>query len=169
MTRRLIVALIAFAGFGVLASAATQTQTGRQATTPPMVAVIGCVAPVLPATPAGTGDKPAPPPAAFRLTETQPGGGSPVVGSTGGARPATPPAPQRGTTPATIETEYWLAAVPSIDLKAHANHRVEVTGTVSAVKPAVPPPPAPAGAKVAPPPKTLLTITELKMVSSECK
>lgn len=59
--------------------------------------------------------------------------------------------------------------MPSIDLKAHTNHRVEVTGTVTAVKPQVPPPPAPAGTKPAPPPKTLLTVTELKMISSECK
>ena len=53
-----------------------------------------------------------------------------------------------------------LTVKPSENLKPHANHKVEVTGTVS--------PAASAGAAVAGAPRQNLTVESVKMVSATC-
>lgn len=77
---------------------------------------------------------------------------------------SSPPAAQ-GTTGST--KSYTIVAKPGEDLSKHMNHKIEVTGTVSASKPSnVPPPETPSVA--APQPSETLTVQSFKMVAVAC-
>jgi hypothetical protein len=72
---------------------------------------------------------------------------------------AAPGAKPAGTTGAT--KSYALMAKPSEDLSKHVNHRIEVTGIVSA---------APSSAASAPnAPKEVLNVQSIKMVAASCQ
>jgi hypothetical protein len=70
-----------------------------------------------------------------------------------GAKPGEKPA---GTTGAT--KSYALMAKPSDDLSKHVNHKIEVTGTVSAAPSAAPGQP-----------KEVLNVQSIKMVAATCQ
>jgi len=152
---------------GVLLAQAGPPARSEQNPPAPAVALIGCVERIAPpATPAGS-KAPAVAPA-FKLIDTQPGGGSPVVGRAGAPSPAPPPAKQP---PMVVEKEYLLAAPESIKLSDYQNQRVEATGTLSAIPEAAPAQPA-RGEPQAPPaaPRlSVLKIASVKVVSTECK
>jgi hypothetical protein len=146
-------------------AAAQEPQTNQAAAASPQVAIIGCVdraVPTLPDDPTRTtpppgGQRPA---AAYKLIDTQPGGGSPVVDATGRVL-STPPA--KG--PEVVEPQYWLAGPPTIDFAKYQNQRVEIIGSLkpsdrATTAQATTPPDAP---------KTVLTATSLRVVSTECK
>ena len=85
------------------------------------------------------------------------------------ATPSTPPAPAASA--ATNKITYTGCVKPgtgadasSVDLKPHANHKVEVTGTVSAAKPSADAPAA--GAASAP--RQQFSVDSVKMVSATC-
>ena len=122
--------------------------TNAQQTTPTgTVSLIGCVERV----PAAQG---APPSAAitFKLIDVQPGAGTRM--------------------PIKADAQFLLSPSKSlaqpIDLGKFQNQRVEVTGTVAPVPPAVVSPQTKPGAAV-PAPSPTLTLTSLKVVSTECK
>ena len=75
---------------------------------------------------------------------------------------AEPGAKPAGTTGAT--KSYALVAKPSDDLSKHVNHRIEVTGTVSAAPPASSASPA-----AATQPKEALNVQSIKMVAANCQ
>ena len=76
-----------------------------------------------------------------------------------GAAPAAKPA---GTTGAT--KSYALVAKAGDDLSKHVNHKIEVTGTVSAAPPASSASPA-----AATQPKEALNVQSIKMVAANCQ
>ena len=83
----------------------------------------------------------------------------------------TPAAPGRETAPTTGTTgstkSYNIVAKPGEELSKHVNHKIEVTGTVSASRP-----PSAAPAASAPPtadqPTETVTVQSLKMVAMTC-
>jgi hypothetical protein len=106
--------------------------------------------------------RPAPPAAkqaTYKLIDTQPGGGSPVTDPSG--RLISVP---RAKAPDVVDPQYWLAGPASVDFAKYQNQRVEIIGTVT--RPAQTPVP-----QTAPPdaPKALLTVTDIRVVSTECK
>ena len=121
------------------AASAAQTPTGA-------VSLIGCVERV----PAAQG-APATAQPTFKLIEVQPGPGT--------------------TMSMKVDTQFLLAAgKPSatpIDLGKFQNQRVEVTGTIAPAPPAKANPQTKPGDTTAPLPT--LTLTSLKLVSTECK
>jgi hypothetical protein len=65
-----------------------------------------------------------------------------------------------------MKTTLSLTAKPGTDLKTHADHKVELVGTVAPAKPAATPAPeSPAGQSA---PRQELTVESLKMVSTTC-
>jgi len=76
-----------------------------------------------------------------------------------------PPA-AKGTTGST--KRYDLVAKPGEDLTKHLNHKVEVTGTVSASRPPSVPVPEAAPATTAAQPTETLTVQTFKMVAVAC-
>ena len=150
------------AGGIVVASAAAQnppqTTTPQTATAQKPVAIIGCVERALPA--AGEPTETAQPARTYKLIDTQPGGGSPVMDRTGRVV-STPPAEA----PPVVDPQYWLAGPTTIDFAKYQNQRVEIIGTLSPAQtvvsqPATPPQDAP---------KSVLTVTNVRVVSTECK
>lgn len=80
---------------------------------------------------------------------------APAPGAAPGAKPA-------GTTGAT--KSYALVAKAGDDLSKHVNHKIEVTGTVSAAPPASSASPA-----AAIQPKEALNVQSIKMVAANCQ
>lgn len=164
----------AVAAIALAAGLQLQAQTSAPQTPPAPVTLIGCIARAPQAT-AATSTVPATP-APFTphiLTDTQAGGGSPVVDRSGGRATSTPTPPAK---PAmVVEHQYWLKAPATIALAQYENQRVEVVGTLAAE-------PAATGASAAgtrgqtPPtgtakdrPTSVLTLTSVKVLSTECK
>jgi hypothetical protein len=158
---------------GTTAFAAQQPQTMPQTTpkpAPAAVTLIGCVERAA-ADPTSGRQTQAALPAAYKLIDAQAGGSSPVVDVRGGR--ATPPPPPPSTPPRptmVVEHQYWMTAPASIDLSKYQNQRVEVIGTIGSVgqlggrgKDATGQPVA--GTQ----PMSMLTITSLKVLSTECK
>ena len=158
-----------FAGLILAAGAAVQEpQSAKQAATGPRVAIIGCVDRVAPAV---TGDpvSTTPPTArqsaaaatpAYKLIDTQPGGGSPVIDASG--RVISAPTAKA---PEVTDPQYWLTGPATIDFAKYQNQRVEIVGTLG----------APTGAptvQTTPPadaPKSVLTAISVRVISTECK
>jgi hypothetical protein len=146
-----------------------QTATPQTARAQAPVAIIGCVEralPPLPDDPSRTTPPPvgaqqsAAPDRSYKLIDTQPGGGSPVMDATG--RVVSTP---KAEAPAVVDPQYWLAGPATIDFAKYQNQRVEIIGHLSpiatpGVTPATPPHEAP---------KSLLTATSVRVVSTECK
>jgi hypothetical protein len=61
-----------------------------------------------------------------------------------------------------MKTTLSLSAKPGTDLKPHANHKIEVVGTVAPAKPSSDPAAAPSA------PRQELTVESLKMVAATC-
>ena len=168
MTRRMLTAIVASIFAGVVTALAPTALA--QSNPPPApaqsattVTLIGCVAKV-PAAVAGRPTPAVPSGVTHILTDAEAGGSSPVARGRGAAPPATPQPPM------VIEPQYWLkTATTTILLTEHETHRVEVVGTPTVIQPAAGAP----GRSTAPPtpnsPTSLLTITSLKMLSTECK
>ena len=80
----------------------------------------------------------------------------------------TPPAGARP--PLVVEQEYLVTATETVKLADHVNTRVEVTGTLSQVPETAPTQPQRGEVKAPAPPRlTILKVTAIKAVSSECK
>ena len=151
----------ALAAIPVAAQNAPQT-ADPQATTGTPVAIIGCVERTLATPPDAvsrtTASSTAQPAPAYKLIDAQPGGGSPVQDPTG--RVSAPAV--KG--PATTEPQYWLAGPATIEFVKYQNQRVEVIGTLSPVAKTATAEPTPPDA-----PKTVLTATNVRVLSTECK
>lgn len=85
----------------------------------------------------------------------------------GASEPSEPAAPGREPqAPTTPPDDYVLVSVPAqIDLSAHLNHRIGVTGVISDAKD---PPPPPAGANAAERGLKKLSVQTVREVASNC-
>ena len=94
--------------------------------------------------------------------------GSFILADAGMAAPAnreTPPVAQG--TAGSVAKSYSIVAKPGEDLAKHVNHKIEVTGTVSASRPAsAPPPETPSSG--APQPAATFNVESFKMVAMTC-
>jgi hypothetical protein len=151
---------------GTTAVAAQQPPSTPKPATP-AVTLIGCVDRATTDPTAGRQTQAALP-ATYKLIDAQAGGSSPVVDARGGRATPPPPPPPKPTM--VVEHQYWMTAPASIDLSKYQNQRVEVIGTIGSVgqlggrgKDATGQPVA--GTQ----PMSMLTITSLKVLSTECK
>jgi hypothetical protein len=143
------------------------TASPQAATAQKPVAIIGCVERALPVPddPSRTGPPVGAPPStparAYKLIDTQPGGGSPVTDRAGRVI-STPPAEA----PAVVDPQYWLAGPATMDFATYQNQRVEIIGTLSPADG-----PAAVGAQAPPQdaPKSTLTAASVRVISTECK
>ena len=141
----------------VLVACVAATTLYAQQSTPPqtgqakaqVITLVGCVDRVLPSNPTTT--PPAKPPApTFKLTGVQPGTGTTLSATM-------------------IEKEYLIVGPETLPFSKYHNQWVEVTGTIVPVTPPATPPPA---GQMKPAAMILLptfNVTELKVVSTECK
>jgi len=146
MIRALRMIVVTFAAAGVAGAMTPRDVASAQTPTPtsaPVVALIGCVERMTPATPPANPAAPVVP--AFKIMDVQPGAGQ---------------------KPARLATEYLIVGPESIPFAKYQNQWVEVTGSISATPN---PSPTPAGRGQAPAPLATFTVTALKVVSTECK
>ena len=109
------------------------------------VKIVGCVERV----PAGVSSASV----MFKLMNTQPGQAT----AAGGDTTSRPPQP-----PAVLDPEYLLAAAKPIEFAKYQNQRVEVTGVTTPTK-------AVASNSQAQLPKQTLTVSDLRVIGTECK
>ena len=130
---------------------------------PRVVGLVGCLERLPPV--AGQAGQAQPAGPAFRLTNVHAADAPAAAGAGVGT---TPPAGARP--PLVVEQEYLVTATETVRLVDHVNTRVEVTGTISQVPETAPTQPQ-RGEVKAPPPQRLsiLKVTAIKAVSSECK
>ena len=166
-SRTLVLALGVSALFaGATAQLMAQAGRGDQAPAAParVVGLVGCLERLPP--PAGRAGQAAPAAGpAFRLTNVHAADAPPAAGE----RVGTPP-PAGGRPPLVVEQEYLVVAAEPVKLADHVNTRVEVTGTLGAVPETAPSQPQRGEVKPAAPSRiTMITVTAIKPVSSECK
>ncbi len=130
------------------------------------VTLVGAQQPPAPAAPQKPAEQSAARPPADVKTQTITGCVRPGTGADSFvlAESAAPVAPGAGEKPAGTSgasKNYALMAKPGEDLSKHVNHKIEVTGIVSAAPPAASPSPNQ--------PKEVLNVTSIKMVAATCQ
>jgi hypothetical protein len=131
----------------VAAQTPPRTSGASSTTTPPTITVTGCVTPDTMATPS-TDSSPR-----FVLSSIDPQGGA--------GNPSASPAAQ----PRSTVTGYALKPAADVNLGAHLNHKVQITGTLDTATTSNPTSAQPSSPSSAMP---ALRVTAVKMVSSTC-
>ena len=165
---RTLVLALGVSAVTAAASVQLTAQAGRSeqapVAPPRVVGLVGCLERLPPvAGQAGQAAQPVGP--AFRLTNVHAADAPPAAGA---GVSTTPPAGARP--PLVVEQEYLVTATETVKLADHVNTRVEVTGTISQVPETAPTQPQRGEVKAPAPPRlSILKVTAIKAVSSECK